>query len=112
MRNIGILILIGLGLLMPRNLLADDGDFGNRMKHGLVAAGISGGLTELCERNLIHSDGGDNQWGCFLLGVIPTIIGAAAFEALQDDMTDMGGDMAAGATGAVIGSGLMIVIDF
>lgn len=88
----------------PTSAIAKDGDFGNRMKHGSVAFAISGGLTYLCRRNIRLTDGTTPQWGCFLMGVIPTFLGATFFEGAQNDLTDAGGDLAAAAVGATAGS--------
>jgi len=101
-----LIVAILLTLLIPLPAKAQDGDFGNRMKHGLVGAVISGGLTAYCNKELKH------KWFCFWGGVIPTIIGASLFEAIQEDYTDAGGDIVAGGVGAIVGSSIVIAIDF
>jgi hypothetical protein len=102
-----ILILLALmALFCPLPAKAQDADFGNRMKHGLVGAGISGGLSAYCKAKLKH------KWFCFWGGVIPTIIGAAIFEGVQKDYVDAGGDIVAGGVGAAIGSSIAIAIEF
>jgi len=91
---------------------AQDGDFDNRLKHGLVGVAVSGTITQLCHHNVKLLDGSRATFGCWGLGIIPTVIGAALFEALQDDKVDASGDVAAGAIGAIVGSTISITIDF
>jgi hypothetical protein len=106
MKTLMILITFGLltTALLPVDAVARDGDLGNRVKHASVAFVIAGGISYLCRKHIRLTDGSTPQWGCFLMGTIPTVIGASMFEAMQNDLTDAGGDILMAIVGGAAGS--------
>jgi len=100
MKKLIILII----LIISVNAQARDGDFGNRAKHFGVGFVIGALISGYCNEHL------KDEWGCFLAGTIPTTLGAALFEAIQDDRYDAGGDLLAGGLGAATGAACQIKI--
>lgn len=98
--------LIFLALVWARASQGQDGDFGNRVKHASVAFGVAGAISYLCMDNVRLMDGSLAPWGCFLMGSIPTIIGATFFEAAQNDLVDAEGDIAMALIFAPVGAAI------
>jgi hypothetical protein len=91
-------------LCCARLAKGQDGDIGNRLKHGGVAFALSGGIAYACRKNITLTDGSSNQYGCMWMGFMPVFIGGAVFEAMQNDLTDASGDIVANGIGALVGA--------
>lgn len=98
-----IIIAIVIYLVYASSAYAND-----KLKHVAAGAAIGGVVSGLCERGAPDSD-----FFCTGLGTVAGTIAGAFHEAAQNDLTsDAGPDIVATSMGALLGSFLVIKLDF